>query len=236
VALGGNQIPELTNEDFKEASSLSSIILSGNPIIKIANEVFTPLMYLRYLVLTKTAFSTLDLSWFSSVQYKAPNSQPTIELSNSDQLKNLVIGTAGDKFPAKTTIQLTKTGLETIDPKLNDFLNRVPGVNIDLSRNVNLQCDKLAWMAKIECPQRVQINGVTCADKQKQSLEDYLKSVDSNSKCTSKAVDPPTESPTTQSPASQPPSASPTTKGTEATVASFFLTAFLSMWMLSLRI
>lgn len=87
------------------------------------------------------------------------------------------------QFPKLAWIDLSTTGLEYIDPKIADLLINVPDLTVNIYQSIHLKCENLAWMSKVECPQRMIIDGSKCADKNDQPLDQYLKSIDPDSKC-----------------------------------------------------
>lgn len=76
----------------------------------------------------------------------------------------------------QSIISIRESALEIVDMSISRLLNRKTQVKIDLSKNVNLKCAGLEWMAQYIKPfgHQLTIDEAKCADKGNQLLSNYL--------------------------------------------------------------
>jgi hypothetical protein len=102
------------------------------------------------------------------------------------------------QLPAQAAFSIKKSGLQTLDKNIGEYLKKNPSVSIDLFESLSIVCENLDWMAYyFQCTEQFKIVGAKCKDPN-QPLSEYLKD---------KTTCPPTEAPT------KAPTEPPATKG-----------------------
>jgi len=141
----------LTNAELSEfpvlnvrMPTLTTLILSDNPISKIESTAFLSLPNINTFELRKSKLPSIDLSVFAVLQ---PGKYYANVLLDDNAYLTSVTVSDPSKFPTPARISLTNTALETIDPKLGDLLKQNQHVTVDLDSNVHLLCLQLNWMA-----------------------------------------------------------------------------------------
>jgi len=176
--LSNNVIQTLETDAFHGGNNLLSVTLDGNLIRTLQPGPFNSLTSVKVLSVQNffnpSFINSIDLSVFGGI-----NDDVTILLSNSYYLETLTVSDI-DKVPKNAYFNVSSTGVETVDSKLDQLLDHLPALKIDISRSFNLDCQGADWMAKYAlCGQqpRLIIDGATCADKQDELLATYLKSI-----------------------------------------------------------
>jgi len=134
-------------------------------------QAVSALKNLKRLDLSENRFVSVDLSLLNGM-----NAVTKFNLKSNGLLKTVIV-TNLDQVPSSLKeIDLSNSALETIDPKLNDILNRAGFEKLDLSTDKKIICDStINWMAKQTfCqPARLTIADAQCGNGT--TLEAYLR-------------------------------------------------------------
>jgi len=134
-------------------------------------QAVSALKNLQRLCLMENRFVSIDLSLLNGM-----NTLAKLNLKSNGQLKTVAVMNL-DRVPSSLKqIDLSTTTVETIDPKMNDILNRTGFDKLDLSANKKINCEtNINWMAKQAfCqPMHLIITDAQCNNGT--SLEAYLR-------------------------------------------------------------
>jgi len=168
--LESNRIQNIPAKICTTLPKLVTLDVDNNPIQEIGSDAF--LSNDVTVDLRNTTLASIDLSLFLFNDVGGGY----VYLDNSVLLKSIRMSDKVISQYSGPYISIQNTALETIDPKLGDFLSRNNAVKINIQGSVHLQCGNLAWMAPyVLCsPQKIYTAGAWCADK---PLDEYLKSV-----------------------------------------------------------